>query len=107
MEENFMKKFICLIIFILFASIIILQQFNLNKSKDINYAVEQYFTTGIFNKYKMYDVSNKTLYFSNGVDAFVKVNGLSNGKSHRSINYEVFLEKNKKGIWKVYKVYPY
>jgi hypothetical protein len=55
----------------------------------------------------MYDVSNKTLYFSNGVDAFVKVNGLSNGKPHRSINYEVFLEKNKKGIWKVYKVYPY
>ncbi|MBV4420275.1 hypothetical protein KM800_13270 [Clostridium tyrobutyricum] len=102
-----MKKFICLIIFILFTGIIILHQYNLNKSKDINYAIEQYFTTGIFNEYKMYDISNKTLYFSNGVDAFVKVNGLSNGKPHRSINYEVFLEKNKKGIWKVSKVYPY
>lgn len=102
-----MKKFICLIIFVLFAITIVLHQYNSDKFRDINYTVGRYFTTGIFNEYKMYNIDNKNLYFSNGVDAYIKVSGFSNSKPHKAVHYEVLLEKNKRGIWKVAKVYPY
>ena len=77
-----------------------------NKSKNIDYAVERYFTTGIFNNYKMYDIETFDLSFSNGSLAVVKINGLEEKAPHKKVAYSVFLEKNSQGIWKVKKVYP-
>lgn len=76
------------------------------KYKDINYAVENYMTTGLFNKNKLYKVDDARLNFSDGVSAVMSVSGVQNKSPHKNMKYDVFLEKNKKGIWKVKKVYP-
>ena len=100
-----MKKFlsICLIIIILGGFI----RFNYisNKCKDINYAVEHYFTSGTFNRYKLYSIGNLNLSFSNGNIAVVKIDGMEKKSPHRHVAYSVFLEKNSQGIWKVKKIY--
>ena len=72
---------------------------------DINYAVKNYFTTGIFNKYRIYNMEDVTLSFSNGKAAFIKVKGISGKTPHHKVEYTVFLEKNINGTWKVKKVY--
>ncbi|KAJ50881.1 hypothetical protein BD780_000109 [Clostridium tetanomorphum] len=75
------------------------------KSKEITYVVERYLTTGIFNTNKLYGINNFHLSFSDGKVAVVKVNGLQKKSPHKKINYNIFLEKNSKGIWKVKKLY--
>ncbi|MFL0194911.1 hypothetical protein ACJDU8_04880 [Clostridium sp. WILCCON 0269] len=101
-----MKKFILSIIVILLAILLVKNIYVSNKCIDINYAVENYFTTGIFNKYKLCNMENIDLSFSNGKIAFVKVEGMSSKTPHREMKYTVSLEKNSKGTWKVKKIYP-
>ncbi|WP_333861150.1 hypothetical protein [Clostridium sp.] len=100
-----MKKFIFSITVILLTVIIAKSIYISKKCIDINYAVENYFTTGIFNKYKIYNIENSTLSFSNGKDAFMKIKGISSKTPHQKVEYTVFLEKNTNGIWKIKKVY--
>lgn len=100
-----MKKFIFSLTLILFAIIIIKNTYISKKCTNINYAVENYFTTGIFNKYKIYGMEDVNLSFSNGKDAFIKVKGISCKVPHHNVEYTVFLEKDSKGSWKVKKVY--
>lgn len=76
-----------------------------NKSKNINYAVERYFTTGIFNNYKMYNIDTINLSFSNGSIAVVKVEGIEKKSPNKKVSYNAFVEKNSAGTWKVKKVY--
>lgn len=75
------------------------------KYKDINYAVETYMTSGFFNKNKLYTVDDMKLSFSDGIIAVMTVKGTENKAPHRNMTYDVFLEKNKRGLWKVQKVY--
>lgn len=100
-----MKKFIFSITIILMTIIIAKSIYISKKSTDINYAVKNYFTTGIFNKYKIYNMENLTLSFSNGKDAFMKIKGISSKTPHQKVEYTVFLEKDDNGIWKIKKVY--
>lgn len=101
-----MRKIICIILSIFLVGGIVKYTYISNKCKNINYAVNRYFTTGIFNEYKLYNVGKVNLSFSNGNVAFVKIDGMSKKPPHRKVGYSVFLEKNNKGIWKVKKVYP-
>lgn len=100
-----MKKFVFSIIVILLTIVIIRNIYVSKKCTDINYTVENYFTTGIFNKYKIYNMEDVTLSFSNGKDAFITVKGISSKTPHHKVEYTVFLEKNNNGSWKVKKVY--
>ena len=76
-----------------------------NKSKDMEYSVKKFFTSGLLNKYKMYDVNKINLTFSDGTTAVVNVNGILKKAPHYRVSYEVFLEKSKSGAWKVERVY--
>ncbi|MEY8764429.1 MULTISPECIES: hypothetical protein [Clostridium] len=101
-----MKKFLSVIIIIFIILTITENVYMSIRCRDINYAVTHYFTTGIFNKYKIYGMENPTISFSNGTAAFIKVEGISSESPHRKIGYTVFLEKNNSGTWKIKKVYP-
>ncbi|MCH3965011.1 MAG: hypothetical protein LKE46_12145 [Clostridium sp.] len=101
-----MKKFICILTAVLLTLAIIWYGYNLNKCRDFNYAVDRYFTSGILNKYKLYNIDKKQIYFSNGNVSFLKVDGISARSPHEKINYTVFIKRNSSGIWKIEKVYP-
>lgn len=75
------------------------------KSKDMDYTVKKFFTTGLINKYKMNDVNKINLTFSDGKTAVVNVSGLLKKSPHQRVSYEVFLEKGQSGVWKVERVY--
>lgn len=100
-----MKKFICILISISLMVSILYYTNNLNKCRNFNYALNRYFTTGIFNRYKLYNIDNTQLYFSNGKVSFLKIDGISAKSPHERTNYTVFMQKNSYGIWKVEKVY--
>ncbi|MHC6180768.1 hypothetical protein ACYUJ6_13090 [Clostridium sp. JNZ X4-2] len=101
-----MKKLISAVILIIVTLTTIKYIYISNKCTDMDYAVTHYFTTGIFNKYKVYDMQEMTTSFSNGAVAFIKIEGISNKSPHRKVGYTVFLGKNNRGVWKVKKVYP-
>ncbi|MCH5138140.1 hypothetical protein JMF89_13105 [Clostridiaceae bacterium UIB06] len=101
-----MKKFFTLCLSAILIVSLIRYTYVTNKSKNINYAVERYFTTGIFNNYKMYNIDAINLSFSNGSIAVVKVEGIEKKSPNKKVSYNAFVEKNSAGTWKVKKVYP-
>lgn len=101
-----MKKFFALFLSVILVGGLIKYTYITSKSKNIDYAVKRYFTTGIFNNYKMYNVETINLSFSNGSIAVVKVEGIAKKLPNKKVSYSAFLEKNSRGTWKVKKVYP-
>jgi hypothetical protein len=101
-----MKKFLLICLSVILVGGLIKYTYIANKSKNIDYAIKRYFTTGIFNKYKMYNIEKFNLSFSNGKIAVVEIDGLEEKSPHSKVTYNVFLEKNGSGIWKVTKIYP-
>lgn len=101
-----MKKFLLICLSLILTGGLIKYIYISNRCKNINYAVENYFTTGFLNNYKMYELNNISLSFSNGTIAVVKLDGLEQKSPHKKVTYSVFLEKNSRGIWKVKNVYP-
>ncbi|WP_446898519.1 hypothetical protein ACSVC9_00910 [Clostridium sp. LBM24168] len=100
-----MKKFLCILTSVSLMGGILWYNYNLNRCKDFNYALNRYLTTGIFNKYKLYSIDDAKLYFSNGQVSFFKVDGISAKYPHEKINYRVSMQKNSHGIWKIGKIY--
>lgn len=101
-----MKKFFTFCLSAILIASLIRYTYVTNKSKNINYAVERYFTTGIFNNYKMYNIDAINLSFSNGSIAVVKVEGIEKKFPNKKVSYNAFVEKSSAGTWKVKKVYP-
>lgn len=108
MVVELMKKYlvICLIVIVAIIGGFAKFSYTSSRCKNIDYAVQHYFTSGIFNDYKMYNIGTLNLSFSNGNTAVVKIDGMEKKSPHRQVAYSVFLERNNKGIWKVKKVYP-
>ncbi|AYD41126.1 hypothetical protein D4Z93_11585 [Clostridium fermenticellae] len=103
-----MKKIFTLILIILTLSSFVLAShiYHGSKCKNIEYAAQYYITTGIFNRYKLSNVNSTKLSFSNGQMAVVKVDGLAYKSPHRRLTYDIFLEKNNSGTWRMKKIYP-
>jgi len=106
-EKKKRRKKIIISILLIIIAIAGIAKYNYTqiKSKEMEYSVKKIFTTGLINKYKMYDVNNINLTFSDGKTAVVNVNGLLKKAPHHRVSYEVFLEKGKSGTWKVERVY--
>ncbi len=101
-----MKKFLAICLTVIILGGFIKFTYTSNKCKNVDYAVQHYFTSGIFNRYKMYNIGTLDLSFSNGNIAVVKIDGMEKKSPHRQRAYSVFLERNSQGIWKVKKIYP-
>jgi hypothetical protein len=101
-----MKKFLMITLSLVIIGGFIKYTYTSNRCKNIDYAVQHYFTTGIFNSYKLYNIGIADLSFSNGNIAVVKIDGMEKKSPHRKVEYSVFLEKNSSGIWRVQKIYP-
>lgn len=80
-------------------------RYNVNKYRDLDYTVQKYVTSGLFNKYKLYRVDDIKLSFSDGDVAVMSVSGMESKSPHKNVKYKVFLEKTKSGIWRVKNVY--
>lgn len=106
MKQPFIKKFSLICLSIVLLGGLIKYIYISKRCTNINYAVQNYFTTGVFNNYKMYKLDTINLSFSNGTIAMVKIDGLEQKSPHKKVAYSVFLEKNSRGIWKVQKIYP-
>ncbi|MBU5485707.1 hypothetical protein KQI86_15410 [Clostridium sp. MSJ-11] len=74
-------------------------------SREITYSVERYVTSGIFNRNKLHHVNNFHITFSDGKIAVVQVIGPQKKSPYKKVKYDVLVEKNSKGIWKVKKLY--
>ncbi|WP_034869652.1 hypothetical protein [Clostridium lundense] len=100
------SKFIFIILpAIIILSIVIRYRIIYYKSREITYVVERYMTTGLLNSHKLFDINDFHLSFSDGRLAIMRVNGLQKKSPHKKVQYDVFLEKSPKGIWKVKKLY--
>lgn len=100
-----MKKILGLLLCVIIIGGIVTYTYSSPKRADVKYTVEKYFTSGIFNNYKMCSISTLDLSFSNGTIAVVKIEGLENKAPHKKTAYNVFLEKSNKGLWQVKKIY--
>ncbi|WP_138207422.1 hypothetical protein [Haloimpatiens lingqiaonensis] len=100
-----MKKFLIFICIIFIAILIFLNIYSIKKTKNIGGAVERYSTSGIFNEYKLYRLDTWEVEFSDGNMCIVNIKGLQKKSPHDLINYKMLLERNKKGLWKLKKIY--
>jgi uncharacterized protein YxeA len=102
-----MKRFFALIIAVIVVLCIGIAAYRYTRSKysDMNYTVERYVSSGIFNKHKLYKINDMNLSFSDSNIAVMKVEGLQEKPPHNHVTYKIFLEKNKAGLWKVVKLY--
>ncbi|MFD3156009.1 hypothetical protein ACFIJ5_03960 [Haloimpatiens sp. FM7330] len=100
-----MKKKLSLILIILLIISIFYYKSIENKNKELHYAVEKYATSGFFNDYKLRRLDEWILEFSDGNICIVTIKGMEYKAPHDIITYKIFLEKNKKGIWKLKKYY--
>ncbi|MDF2880441.1 MAG: hypothetical protein K0R54_998 [Clostridiaceae bacterium] len=100
-----MKKVTVLLIAFVLLAAIINAGYTRSKSKEITYAVEHNLTTGLFNRHKLYSVSNFNLAFSDSSISIMQVEGIEKKVPHDRVYYDVLLEKHSNGIWKVKKVY--
>lgn len=80
-------------------------KYNNLKYANLDYAIKHYTTDGLFNKNKLYSLDNYTTKFSNNTFCIVEVTGTDNNPPYKTIVYDLHLEKNSKGIWKLIKVY--
>ncbi|ERI95646.1 hypothetical protein HMPREF1982_00120 [Clostridiales bacterium oral taxon 876 str. F0540] len=102
-----MKKIVPIIIavLIIFAIGGARYRYSVNKYRDLDYTVQKYVTSGLFNKYKLYKVDDIKLSFSDGDIAVMSVSGMESKSPHKNVKYKVFLEKTKSGIWRVKNIY--
>lgn len=100
-----MKKLLAICLTVVIVGGFIKFTYTSNRCKNIDYAVRHYFTSGIFNRYKMYNIGTLDLSFSNGNIAVIKIDGMEKKSPHRQVAYSVFLERTSQGIWKVKKIY--
>lgn len=102
-RKNHNKILVLLILLILFSFI----RFKIiqNNSRDLAYSVERYLTSSIFNFKKLNHIDSLHMTFSDGRLAVVQVAGKQKKTPHKNVKYDVLVQKNSKGIWKVKKLY--
>lgn len=100
------KKYILGVILTIIILIIVKINISNAKNKDINFAANEYLTTGILNKYKLYDIEHSYLIFSDSNNAILNVMGITNKTSMNTICYKLKMSKDNSGIWHVKKVIP-
>lgn len=102
-RKNHSKILVFLILLILFSFI----RFKIiqNNSRDLAYSVERYLTSSIFNLNKLHHIDSLHMTFSDGKLAVVQVDGKEKKSPHKKVKYDVLVQKNSKGIWKVKKLY--
>lgn len=101
-----MKKIFFIIIIILstFFSITIYKLYknNIKKYSDITYAIDHYFKSGMFNKYKMDNIDTIFIYKYTLDSSQAEVCGKDNNIPHETVKYKVYLTKDiRKNKWSI------
>jgi hypothetical protein len=76
------------------------------KCRNLDYAIEKYSTSGLFNKYKLYSLENSKIKFSDGSVCIAEVNGIEGKSPYKTVTYTLRLVKHKSGKWKVSEFSP-
>ena len=98
-------------LFFLFLIIMVITSISLfiysnTKYKNLDYAIEKYSTSGLFNKYKLYSLENSKIKFSDGNVCIAEVNGIEGKSPYKTVTYTLRLVKHKSGKWKVSEFSP-
>lgn len=105
-KHNKLKLLLLSLIFAIIVFSIINSKYTSYRCKDLDYAIKNYTTTGIFNKHKLYSVESYEIKFSDGNFAIIDVKGLENKAPYKVVTYKLHIQKNSKGTWKVKEYYP-
>lgn len=105
-SELIMKKkfFVIIIILSIFFSIAIYKLYKNSEKKcsDITYAIDHYFKTGMFNKYKMNNINTIFIYKYTLDSSQAEVCGKDNNIPHETVKYKVYLTKDtRKNKWNI------
>ncbi|WP_346962055.1 hypothetical protein [Clostridium sp.] len=103
--KKFKTLFLISLIAITTTSIIVFSYSNF-KCKNLDYAIEKYSTSGLFNKHKLYSLENFKIKFSDGSICIAEVNGIEGKSPYKSITYNLHLVKHKSGKWKLSEISP-
>lgn len=103
-KNKYKSNLIIFIVILLLLAFIRIRIIYIN-SREITYSVERYVTSSIFNRNKLHHINNFHTTFSDGKVAIVQVVGPQRKSPYKKIKYDVLVEKNSKGIWKVKKLY--
>ncbi len=76
-------------------------RFSSMKYKNVDYAIEKYMTSGLFNDYRLYSMKNYKIKFSDGISCIAEVDGIEDKRPYKTVKYNIHLKKNKSGIWKL------
>lgn len=101
--KKFKTLFLLFLIILSITSTLIFTYSNL-KYKNLDYAIEKYSTSGLFNKYKLYSLENFKVKFSDGDVCIAEVTGIEGNAPYKTITYTLHLAKNKSGKWKLSEV---
>lgn len=105
MKKN-LKKYLIITVSILLVVGIGRHYYIYKKSTDMSYVIKRYMTKGLFNNHKIAGVSSESIIFSDGKTSVVEVSGYTTSHPVKAVKYKLFLNVNKKGIWKVLRHYP-
>lgn len=100
------KKIAFIVIFISILISAVYYNYTTYKKKDMVYVIEQRFSKGLFNKYKLNSITSTEIDYSDELLAIVSVTGVSKNSKDNFLSYKVLLEKSSNGSWKVKEVYP-
>jgi hypothetical protein len=100
-----MKKLILSAFVIILLLGIIDYKYTQSKYKNIFYSAEHHLTTGIFNFHKLKTIETMSISYKNENLAIVNLSGTEKKLPHKSVKYELLLEKGIGSIWRVKKVY--
>ena len=75
------------------------------RCKDISYSVNYYMTSSVSKSYRLYEINEYHLEYSDGNIAIMKVTGISKNAPHSKSSYKLVIIKNNSGIWHVKNIY--
>lgn len=105
MKHNKIKTFSFFILIFLLLLYLFTYKFSSKKYENIDYAINKYTTTGIFNKHRLYSLENYEIKFSDGNLCIVEVTGIEDKSPYKTVKYNIYLEKTKSQKWKLSEIY--
>jgi len=103
---NKFKTLFFLFLIIMVITCISLFTYSNAKCRNLDYAIDKYSTSGLFNKHKLYSLENSKIKFSDGSVCIAEVNGIEGKSPYKTVTYTLHLVKHKSGKWKVSEFSP-
>ncbi|MEG1257174.1 hypothetical protein [Clostridium sp.] len=100
-----LKTFLFFVLIFILLIYLLWYKFSSKKYENLDYAINKYTTTGLFNKHRLYSLENYEIKFSDGNLCIVEVTGIEDRSPYKTVKYNIYLEKYKSTKWKLSEIY--